>query len=168
MNYKRVTIVVFAVIIGAYITLRIPTDFNVSYSAMEIRLSDTEYNVPLKVEFDGKIKKDFLLHKSYVGALSFDGNNILNNYDDVDEIILDLTEQDSILGSGIMISQYGTPITKTDWPWIGNVMFSEEMDRIVITIAEDGGWNVESGLIIAGPAVSRKQAESIFDTMIVN
>jgi len=135
---------------------------------MEVRLGDTEHTVPLKVEFDGMIKKDFLLRKSYVGTMSYDGNNILGNYYDVEEIMLDLTEQDSILGSGIMISQHGTLITKTDWPWIGNVMFSENMDRIVITVAEDGGWNEESGLIIVGPAVDRQQAESIFDTVIVN
>ncbi len=166
MNLKRIVMLVFAVVIVVYILLWIPTDFNVSYLAMQIRLGNSEYNEPISVVLDGEIRKDIFFHKSFVGTLSFDGRNILDDYDDVDEIIIDLTEQESILGSGLMISQFGTPVTRSDWPWIGNVKFSEYMNSFVITLAEDGGWTEENGLIIVGPASTHNDALCIFDTMM--
>lgn len=168
MNLKRLVMLAFVVVIVVYILLGLPTDFNVSYSAMQIRLGNSEYNEPISVVLDGEIRKDIFFHKSFVGTLSFDGRNVLADYDDVDEIIIDLTEQESILGSDLMISQFGTPITRIDWSWIGNVKFSENMKSFVITLAEDGGWTEENGLIIVGPASTRNEALSVFDTMMVD
>ncbi|MDF1618646.1 hypothetical protein [Petrocella sp. FN5] len=167
MSFKKFLIVVVALIVFFYVVLLIPRSYDNSYSGMLIRLgdSDVDYSESIKVELNGKLKKSIFLSKTFVGTLMFNGVNILNEYDDVSEIIIDMDEQDSPLGSGIMIYQHETPITKLDWPWIGNIIFADDMDSIVISVAENGGWTEESGLVIVAPADTRLDALDSFSTI---
>ncbi|MBS4172730.1 hypothetical protein [Bacillus sp. FJAT-49736] len=159
-------LIVFVIIWGFYYTH--PKDIHRSIRGVEYRLGSNNEPKPVTIGINGKLQRSLFGKKTFAGKIDLTGVSQPNLEDKDKQLIINFQEN----GAGVITYSYykdGQPILRS----YGVLFINKDFSKVAIEEyepANNGGgiWEAGNGLIITGPAKTKKKALQIANELMEN
>ncbi|MCY6355679.1 hypothetical protein [Clostridium sp. ZS2-4] len=163
IRIKIILSILLGALVSIYVYTALPRPYNKTFQGIKYRLgkANTQYVEKVTISINGKLSKDFIFGKKFVGKIKI---NDLEIPKEIEELELKFDEFNRASIDYLFFTESYKPIR----PSYGTIYIDDNFSQLTINILEPEDlyahskqWNSGNGLMISAPASNRKEALEI-------